>query len=107
MNSNRTIDIIVSPQGDISINAIGFKGADCEKATGPWRKPWERSATGSRNPNTTPPRLRNINKGSEHEITQPEDGAGNPAPRQPDDLPGQWPGTLPWLPVQLSRSRRL
>jgi hypothetical protein len=30
---NRTIDIIVSPTGDISINAIGFKGADCEKAT--------------------------------------------------------------------------
>jgi hypothetical protein len=33
MNINRTIDIIVSPQGDISINAIGFKGAGCEKAT--------------------------------------------------------------------------
>ena len=33
MNMNRTIDIIVSPQGDISIDAIGFKGADCEKAT--------------------------------------------------------------------------
>ncbi len=31
--SKPTIDIIVSPMGDISINAIGFKGADCEKAT--------------------------------------------------------------------------
>jgi len=30
---NRTIEIIVSPTGDISINAVGFKGADCEKAT--------------------------------------------------------------------------
>ena len=30
---NRTIDIIVSPNGEITINAIGFKGADCEKAT--------------------------------------------------------------------------
>ena len=30
---NRTIDIIVSPKGDITINAIGFQGADCEKAT--------------------------------------------------------------------------
>ena len=30
---NRTIEIIVSPEGDISINAIGFQGPDCEKAT--------------------------------------------------------------------------
>jgi hypothetical protein len=30
---NRTIEIIVSPMGDISINAVGFKGPDCEKAT--------------------------------------------------------------------------
>jgi hypothetical protein len=29
----RTIDIIVSPSGEIQINAVGFKGADCEKAT--------------------------------------------------------------------------
>jgi hypothetical protein len=28
-----TIEIIVSPQGDISIDALGFKGPDCEKAT--------------------------------------------------------------------------
>jgi len=28
-----TIEIIVSPDGDISIDAIGFKGPDCEKAT--------------------------------------------------------------------------
>jgi hypothetical protein len=27
------IEIIVSPMGDIAIDAIGFKGADCEKAT--------------------------------------------------------------------------
>jgi hypothetical protein len=28
-----TIEILVSPSGDISIDAVGFKGADCEKAT--------------------------------------------------------------------------
>jgi hypothetical protein len=27
------IEVVVSPTGDISINAIGFKGADCERAT--------------------------------------------------------------------------
>jgi hypothetical protein len=30
---NRTIEIIVSPTGDFSIDAVGFKGPDCEKAT--------------------------------------------------------------------------
>jgi hypothetical protein len=30
---NKKIEIIVSPNGEISINAVGFKGADCEKAT--------------------------------------------------------------------------
>ncbi len=30
---NRTIEIIVSPTGDICIDAVGFKGPDCEKAT--------------------------------------------------------------------------
>ena len=29
----RTIEIILSPKGDISIDAVGFKGPDCEKAT--------------------------------------------------------------------------
>jgi hypothetical protein len=29
----RTIEIIVSPNGEVSIDAVGFKGADCEKAT--------------------------------------------------------------------------
>lgn len=28
-----TIEIVVSPIGDISIDALGFAGADCEKAT--------------------------------------------------------------------------
>ena len=27
------IEIIVSPNGEIKIDAIGFKGADCEKVT--------------------------------------------------------------------------
>jgi hypothetical protein len=29
----KSIEIIVSPTGDISIDAVGFKGADCEQAT--------------------------------------------------------------------------
>jgi hypothetical protein len=29
----RCIEVVVSPIGDISIEAVGFKGADCEKAT--------------------------------------------------------------------------
>ena len=30
---NRTIEIVVSPKGDILIDAVGFKGTDCEQAT--------------------------------------------------------------------------
>jgi hypothetical protein len=33
MKSNRTIEIIVQPSGEILIDAVGFKGADCERAT--------------------------------------------------------------------------
>jgi hypothetical protein len=29
----RTIEIIVSPNGEIQIDAVGFKGPDCEQAT--------------------------------------------------------------------------
>ncbi len=29
----RTIEIIVSPIGYITIDAVGFKGSDCERAT--------------------------------------------------------------------------
>jgi len=29
----RTIEVTVSPAGDIQIDAVGFRGADCEKAT--------------------------------------------------------------------------
>jgi hypothetical protein len=29
----RTIEVVVSPVGDIQIDAVGFKGADCEQAT--------------------------------------------------------------------------
>ncbi len=31
--NNRTIEIIVSPIGEVTINAVGFKGPDCEQAT--------------------------------------------------------------------------
>ena len=33
MNNKRTIEVTVSPRGDITIEAMAFKGADCEKAT--------------------------------------------------------------------------
>ena len=29
----RTIEVIIAPGGGIKIDAIGFKGADCEQAT--------------------------------------------------------------------------
>ena len=29
----RTIEVIVMPDGSLKIDALGFKGADCEKAT--------------------------------------------------------------------------
>ncbi len=28
-----TIEVTVSPTGELKIDAVGFKGADCEKAT--------------------------------------------------------------------------
>ncbi len=28
-----TIEVVVSPTGNLSIDAVGFNGADCEKAT--------------------------------------------------------------------------
>ncbi len=30
---NKTIEIIITPTGEIEIDAVGFKGPDCEKAT--------------------------------------------------------------------------
>jgi hypothetical protein len=29
----KTIEVIVNPAGEVKIDAVGFKGADCEKAT--------------------------------------------------------------------------
>ena len=29
----KTIEIVISPAGEIQIDAVGFKGPDCEKAT--------------------------------------------------------------------------
>ena len=29
----RTIEVIIGPTGEIKIDAVGFKGPDCEKAT--------------------------------------------------------------------------
>jgi hypothetical protein len=30
---NRTIEIIIAPNGELQIDAVGFNGADCEQAT--------------------------------------------------------------------------
>jgi len=30
---NRTIEVIIGPSGELQIDAVGFKGPDCEKAT--------------------------------------------------------------------------
>jgi hypothetical protein len=30
---SRTIEVIVAPDGTLKIDAVGFQGADCEKAT--------------------------------------------------------------------------
>jgi hypothetical protein len=30
---SRTIQVVITPTGEIKIDAVGFKGADCEKAT--------------------------------------------------------------------------
>ena len=29
----KTIEIVIEPTGDLQIDAVGFSGADCEKAT--------------------------------------------------------------------------
>ncbi len=31
--NNRTIEIIIGPGGEIQIDAVGFRGPDCEKAS--------------------------------------------------------------------------
>jgi hypothetical protein len=30
---NRSIEIVIGPSGQLEIEAVGFKGSDCEKAT--------------------------------------------------------------------------
>ena len=30
---SRTIEVVITPAGEVKIDAIGFKGVDCEKAT--------------------------------------------------------------------------
>ena len=31
--NGRTIEVIVAPDGSLKIDAVGFQGSDCEKAT--------------------------------------------------------------------------
>jgi hypothetical protein len=30
---NRSIEILIAPDGSLTVDAIGFKGADCDQAT--------------------------------------------------------------------------
>ena len=30
---SRTIEVVITPAGEVKIDAVGFKGVDCEKAT--------------------------------------------------------------------------
>ena len=30
---NRSIEVVITPTGEVKIDAVGFKGVDCEKAT--------------------------------------------------------------------------
>ena len=30
---NKTIEVIIGPSGELQIDAVGFKGPDCEQAT--------------------------------------------------------------------------
>jgi hypothetical protein len=30
---SRSIEVVITPAGEVKIDAVGFKGADCEKAT--------------------------------------------------------------------------
>jgi len=29
----KTVELLISPEGQLTINAVGFDGSDCEKAT--------------------------------------------------------------------------
>jgi Protein of unknown function (DUF2997) len=31
--ARKTIEVVIAPDGSLKIEALGFKGADCEKAT--------------------------------------------------------------------------
>ena len=33
MNLNESIEVVISPEGEIQIDARGFSGSDCEQAT--------------------------------------------------------------------------
>ena len=50
---NRTIEIIIGTTGEIQIDAVGFKGPDCEQATNSWKRHWGWWGRRSRNLNTT------------------------------------------------------
>ena len=48
--AHKTIEIIVEPDGSLKIEAVGFQGADCEKATAFLEKALGRTTEKERKP---------------------------------------------------------
>jgi len=46
----RTIEITVNPDGSVEIDAVGFKGAECEKATKAYEEALGGKVTSTRKP---------------------------------------------------------
>jgi len=46
----KSIEVIVQPTGEVKIDALGFKGADCEKATAFLEKALGQASTKQKKP---------------------------------------------------------
>jgi len=65
-----TIEVIIAPTGEIKIDAIGFKGADCEKATSiPGRSPRSSKSPGEETRDTVS-HPQSVNKRSVNEYRE-------------------------------------
>jgi hypothetical protein len=62
---NRTIEIIVGTTGEIQIDAVGFRGPDCEKATRFLEEALGGLGSRSRSQNITNAAPRSVSRGSE------------------------------------------
>jgi hypothetical protein len=48
--AQKTIEVVIGPDGSLKIEAMGFKGADCERATAFLEKALGRSSGRSKKP---------------------------------------------------------